>query len=66
MQWSSKIARDLTMFLAGLAGFVHEVAVTDGERPTLLLACLALMGVPFFLNRDERDSREPTEEKDGP
>lgn len=54
MQWSSKIARNLTMFVAGLSGFVHEVVVTDGERPTLLLACLALMGVPFFLSRDEQ------------
>ena len=54
MQISQKVARDVVMFIAGLAGFVHEVAVTEGERPTLLLACLALMGVPFFLNRDEK------------
>jgi hypothetical protein len=45
--------RDATLFLAGLAGFAHEVVVTHGERPTMLLACLALMGFPIFLRQDE-------------
>lgn len=43
------------MFLLGLAGFAHEVLINGPERPTLLLACLALMGVPFFLKKDEDD-----------
>ncbi len=54
MKWKTKTARDLTMFLAGLGGFGHEVAAR-GERPTLLLACLALMGVPFLLRKDESE-----------
>ena len=41
------------MYLLGSAGFAHEVIVTKGERPTLLLACLALMGLPIFLRKDE-------------
>lgn len=61
MQWESKIARDVVMFGAGLAGFGHEVIATQGERPTLLLACLALMGVPFMLRRDESEGEPPTE-----
>jgi hypothetical protein len=48
-----KIIRDTTMFIAGLMGFVHEVIVGGQERPTLLFASLALMGVPFFLRKDE-------------
>lgn len=48
-----KNTRDISMFTAGLSGFAHEVLVKGPERPTLLLACLALMGVPFFLRKDE-------------
>lgn len=48
------------MFLIGSAGFIHEVIITEGERPTLLLACLALMGVPFFLRKDESDGADPS------
>lgn len=48
-----KIVRDTTMFVAGLGGFIHEVVVKSQERPTLLFASLALMGVPFFLRKDE-------------
>lgn len=42
------------MFVLGMGGFLHEVAITHGERPTLLLACLALMGLPIFLRTDEK------------
>lgn len=43
------------MFLMGSAGFIHEILIRGPERPTLLLACLALMGVPFFMRKDEGD-----------
>lgn len=43
------------MFVMGLSGFAHEVLIRGPERPTLLLACLALMGVPFFMRKDEDD-----------
>lgn len=42
------------MFVMGAIGFVHEVVVTAGERPMLLAACLALMGLPIFLRGDEK------------
>jgi hypothetical protein len=51
VQW--KIARDITVFLAGLGGFIHEVIVKGQDRPTLLIASLTLMGVPFFIRKDE-------------
>lgn len=56
MQW--KIVRDTTMFLAGLGGFVHEVIVKGQDRPTLLIASLTLMGVPFFLRKDEDEDEK--------
>lgn len=43
------------MFLIGAWGFQHEVLITKGERPTLLLGALALMGLPIFLRKDEKD-----------
>jgi hypothetical protein len=46
--------RDAAMFAIGASGFAHEVIVTAGERPMLLAACLALMGLPIFLKGDEK------------
>lgn len=48
-----RVIRDGLMFLMGAGGFVHEVLTTGAERPQILLACLALMGVPVFLRKDE-------------
>lgn len=53
MNGTAKRLRDAAMFALGAGGVVHEVVVTKGERPTLLLACLALMGLPVFLRKDE-------------
>lgn len=52
-----KIIRDTAMFVTGLLGFAHEILLRGPERPTLLLACLALMGVPFFIRKDEGGDR---------
>lgn len=48
-----KIIRDTTMFVTGLGSFLHELIAKGQERPTLIFASLALMGVPFFLRKDE-------------
>jgi hypothetical protein len=48
-----RLIRDATMFVLGLATFIHEVLTTGAERPTILLGALALMGVPAFLRKDE-------------
>ena len=50
-----RITRDGLLFILGAGGFLHEVLITHGERPTLLLACFALMGVPLFLQRVEKN-----------
>lgn len=52
-----KQLRDVAMFVVGAGGFIHEVVATHAERPTVLLGCLALMGLPVFLRRDESDKK---------
>lgn len=48
--------RDIALFLGGLAGVFHETVLAAGERPTLLIMFGAMMGLPAFLQRDERRS----------
>lgn len=55
---STRALRDALTFAAGLLGFVHEVLVTKGERPALLVACAGLMGLAPFLRADERRQEE--------
>lgn len=49
-----RFTRDSGLFLLGALGFLHELLLTHGERPTLIFACLALMGLPVFLRGDEK------------
>lgn len=60
-KWAARVSRDTILFTAGLLGFAHEVVLgRAAERPTLLLGCLAMMGLPVFLRSDEkRQDREP-------
>lgn len=51
--WSTKTIRDMLTFLLGMGGFIHEIIGT-GERPFVLTACLALMGLPLLLRADEK------------
>jgi hypothetical protein len=55
-RWPS-ISRDTVLFIAGLAGLVHETLSTGVERPILIAAFLAMMGLPLFLRADERGGR---------
>lgn len=51
----TRFTRDGLFLILGAGGFLHELLITQGERPSLLLACFALMGVPLFLRGDEKD-----------
>jgi hypothetical protein len=53
MKWNWKVVRDPAFFLLGAGTFIHEVTIQSSERPTILAASLALMGVPVFLRKDE-------------
>lgn len=49
------LVRDILLFLLGAAGLAHEVIVTDGERPWLLMLLGGLLGLPAFLRLDGRN-----------
>jgi hypothetical protein len=53
-----RVTRDGLLFILGAGGFLHELIITQGERPTLLLGCMALMGLPVFLRSDDRRKDE--------
>lgn len=57
-RWALRVSRDTVLFLAGLAGIVHETLVSKADRPTLLLLFAAMVGLPAFLRSDERKDRE--------
>jgi hypothetical protein len=46
------IARDVALFVAGMAGVAHETLIASGERPTLLILFAAMLGLPAFLRAD--------------
>ena len=52
--WRS-VLRDVLMFIFGAIGFFHELWTVGVERPFILTACLALMGLPFVLNGKGRN-----------
>ena len=49
-----RISRDGFLFIAGMAGIIHETIFTKIDRPTLLFAYMAMVGLPAFLRSDER------------
>lgn len=51
------IQRDLILFVAGLGGVLHETLRVGPERPTLLLLFAGMLGLPLFLNIDERRAK---------
>jgi hypothetical protein len=57
MKITAKNAREAATFMLGAAGFLYEVFLGAQERPFIIAACLALMGLPFVL-RGEQKIRE--------
>ena len=49
-----RITRDGVLFAAGLIGIAHETLIAESERATLLLLFGAMLGLPAFLNKDEK------------
>ena len=50
-----RLTRDGLLFALGAGGFLYLLLAKGGERPTYMLACLALMGVPAFLPSKRKD-----------
>jgi len=55
------LTRDVTLFVTGLLGVLHETLVTPGERPSLLVLFAAMMGLPAFLRADEKREEKERE-----
>lgn len=51
-----RVTRDTVLFVSGLLGILHETVIADSERPTLLFAFMAMVGLPAFLRADEKRS----------
>lgn len=51
------LLRDMFLFVAGMAGVVHETLLTVAERPTLLVLFAAMMGLPAFLRTDGKNEK---------
>lgn len=49
-----RVTRDGVLFAAGLAGVAYETLHSGGDRPTLLLLFAAMMGLPAFLQKDDK------------
>jgi hypothetical protein len=45
--------RDISLFVGGLLGILHETVLTSSERPSLLVLFGAMIGLPAFLRADE-------------
>ena len=46
---TKRITQGSVLFVAGLAGVIHETVIGQADRPTLLLLFAAMMGLPAFL-----------------
>lgn len=58
-----KFTRDGALFLCGLVGIGYETAISKTDRPTLLLLFAAMIGLPAFLNKDEKNLEKEQEEE---
>lgn len=58
-RWWKRVTRDSILFTVGLAGIIHEAATRGVERPTLLLIFAGMVGLPAFIQRDERRDDGP-------
>lgn len=58
MKQRLRITRDGVLFVSGLFGIAYETVIARTDRPTLLLLFGAMIGLPAFLNKDERSQEK--------
>lgn len=56
------MSRDLVLFVAGLLGIGYETLLEDVDRPALLALFGGMIGLPWFLRRDEKDDKQDRDE----
>lgn len=59
-----RVTRDGILFVTGLAGIAYETII-GLERPTLLLLFAAMIGLPAFLQADEKRSERGEKQPEG-
>lgn len=67
--WIPKLTRDAGIYLLGIFILLHETLISPGDRPTLVYAACALLGLPIVMRVDEfrrRDDEEDEEEEPEP
>lgn len=50
----NRITRDIVLFVGGLAGIAYETLVENVDRPALLAVFAGMLGLPWFIRRDEK------------
>lgn len=61
-QWPK--IRNFTLFMSGLLGVAHETLLTTTDRPSLIVAFSAMMGLPAVLGKDEKKHEKEKHEKE--
>ena len=58
-----RLLRDVSLFVVGLLGVIHETYFTNFDRPGLLAVFVAMMGLPAFLRNgyDKPTDKHPPE-----
>jgi hypothetical protein len=49
----ARISRDAILFVFGLGGISYETFAKGAEKPTLIIAFAAMLGLPLFIRNDE-------------
>jgi hypothetical protein len=59
-----KLTRDAGIYLLGIFILLHETLIAAGDRPTLVYAACALLGLPIVMRVDEFRHRDDEEEEE--
>ena len=61
-----KLTRDAGIYLLGIFILLHETLISPGDRPTLVYAACALLGLPIVMRVDEFRRRDDEEDEEEP
>ena len=64
MPYTRHLNKGNLFLLTGVSGFLHELILTDKERPFILAACLAFAGLKWTLPADSSRRKEGEHDDD--